>query len=80
MTTLIQGDCLEVADQIKDDSIDLLLTDPPYNISEGGANPVWIDPETGENKSTIHSQKFSENFDQDWDSVGHEEFLIQLQD
>ena len=80
MTTLIQGDCLEVADQIKDDSIDLLLTDPPYNISEGGAKPVWIDQETGENKSTIHSQKFSENFDQDWDSVSHEDFLKQLQD
>jgi len=80
MTTLIQGNCLEVADQIKDESVDLLLTDPPYNISEGGAKPVWIDPETGENKSTIHSQKFSENFDEDWDAVSHEEFLIQLQD
>jgi DNA modification methylase len=80
MTTLINGDCLEVADQIKDDSVDLLLTDPPYNISEGGAKPIWIDPVTGENKSTIHSQKFSENFDQDWDSVSHEDFLIQLQD
>ena len=78
MTTLINGDCLEVADQIKDDSVDFLLTDPPYNISSDGAKPVWIDPETGENKNTIHSQKFSENFDQDWDAVTHEEFLIQL--
>jgi DNA modification methylase len=78
MTTLIQGDCLEVADQIQDDSIGLLLTDPPYNISEGGAKPVWIDPETGENKNTIHSQKFSESFDQDWDAVTHEQFLVQM--
>jgi site-specific DNA-methyltransferase (adenine-specific) len=80
MTTLIQGDCLEVADQIEDESVDLLLTDPPYNISEGAANPVWIDPETGENKSTIHNQKFDENFEQDWDSVSHEEFLQQMDD
>lgn len=29
---LYQGDCLEVMKQIPDDSIDLVLTDPPYNI------------------------------------------------
>ncbi len=78
MTTLIQGDCLEVEDQIEDGSVDFLLTDLPYNISEGGAKPVWIDPETGENKNTIHSQRFSENFDENWDAVTHEEFLLQL--
>ena len=79
MTTLIQGDCLEVADQIADGSIDFVLTDPPYNISNDGAKPVWIDPETGENKNTIHSQKFSENFEQDWDAVTHDQFLLQLE-
>ena len=79
MTTLIQGDCLAVADQIPDGSIDFLLTDPPYNISNDGAKPVWIDPETGENKNTIHSQRFSENFEQDWDAVTHDEFLLQLE-
>ncbi len=78
MTKLIQGDCLEVADQIADGSVDFILTDPPYNISSDGAKPVWIDPETGENKNTIHSQKFSENFEQDWDAVTHEQFLFQL--
>ncbi len=77
-TTLIQGDCTEVADQIKDASVDFLLTDPPYNISSDGAKPVWIDKETGENKNTIHSQKFSESFDEDWDAVTHEQFLFQL--
>jgi site-specific DNA-methyltransferase (adenine-specific) len=78
MTKLIQGDCLEVADQIADGSVDFILTDPPYNISNDGAKPVWIDPETGENKNTIHSQRFSENFEQDWDAVTHEQFLFQL--
>ena len=46
MITTINGDMLEVLDQITDEYIDLLLTDPPYNISEDGAQPVWIDKET----------------------------------
>lgn len=80
MTKFIQGDCLSVADQIEDSSIDFLLTDPPYNISDGAANPVWKDPETGEDKNTIHNQKFDDAFEQNWDSVSHEEFLIQMED
>lgn len=78
MITTLHGDMLEVADQIKDGSIDLLLTDPPYNISEDGAQPVWIDKETGKNKTNIHNQKFSESFDQNWDEVDHDEFLGQI--
>ena len=77
--TLINGDCTLVADQIADNSVDLLLTDPPYNISDDGAKPEWRDPDTGENKNTIHSQRFDENFDSNWDSVTHEEFLKQMQ-
>ena len=77
--TLINSDCTLVADQITDNSIDFLLTDPPYNISDDGAKPEWIDPKTGQNKNTIHSQRFDENFDSNWDSVTHEEFLQQMQ-
>jgi site-specific DNA-methyltransferase (adenine-specific) len=80
MITTINGDMLNVADQVADGSIDLLLTDPPYNISEDGAQPVWIDKATGKNKTTIHNQKFSESFEQDWDDVGHDEFLQQIDD
>jgi DNA modification methylase len=78
MIKAINNDMLNLDQEIKDGSIDLLLTDPPYNISDEGAKPVWIDPETGKNKNTIHSQKFSENFDENWDAVSHEDFLIQL--
>jgi DNA modification methylase len=78
MIKTINGDMLEQDNAILNDSIDLLLTDPPYNISEGAANPVWIDSKTGENKSTIHNQKFDESFEHNWDSVTHEEFLTQL--
>lgn len=78
MITTINGDMLEQDSLINDGSIDFLLTDPPYNISSDGAKPVWIDKATGENKSTIHNQKFSENFDDDWDDVSHDEFIDQL--
>jgi site-specific DNA-methyltransferase (adenine-specific) len=78
MITRINGDMLEQDSQIKDNSIDLLLTDPPYNISADGAKPVWIDKETGKNKTTIHNQKFSESFDENWDDVAHDDFLSQL--
>lgn len=38
MIQLIQGDCLEVSDQIKDGSVDLILTDLPYGTmnTDGG--------------------------------------------
>ena len=78
MITTINGDMLEQDSAIKDNSIDLLLTDPPYNISEDGAQPVWIDKETGKNKTNIHNQKFSESFEHNWDEVEHDQFLIQI--
>ena len=78
MSTLFQGNFLSFDDQIENNSVDLLLTDPPYNISEDGANPVWIDKETGENKTTIHNQKFSESFENNWDEVEHDDFLGQI--
>lgn len=31
--TILNGDCLELADKIPDNSVDLIATDPPYNIS-----------------------------------------------
>lgn len=76
----INADCLDCSDKIEDGSVDLVLTDPPYNISEGGAQPVWIDKETGKNKTTIHNQQFSETFEENWDAVGHEEFIQQMTD
>ena len=78
MITCINKDCTLAGDDIANSSIDLLLTDPPYNISEDGAQPVWIDKETGKNKTTIHNQKFSESFEQDWDSVEHNDFIKQM--
>ena len=33
---LLNGDCIELLDTIPDGSVDLILTDPPYNISQKG--------------------------------------------
>lgn len=80
MIKTINGNMLEQDDTIQDNSVDLLLTDPPYNISANGAVPVWIDKETGENKTTIHNQQFSKTFEEDWDDVEHAEFIQQMID
>lgn len=83
ITTLINGDFLEKIKEVADNSIDLLLTDPPYNISEKGANPEWFvtDPITGEkvNKNGIHNQQFDDAFDEKWDSISDEDFIESLQ-
>ena len=34
MIDLRQGDCLELMKDIQDNTINLILTDPPYNISK----------------------------------------------
>lgn len=76
---LIQGDMLDKIAEIDDQSVDLLLTDPPYNISNKAARPTWIDPETGEDRNTIHDQKFDDQFESDWDSKSEAEFIQQLE-
>ena len=37
---LIQGDCLEKMKEIPDGSVDLVLTDPPYEVITGGSNGI----------------------------------------
>ena len=44
---LYLGDCLEVMKEIPDESIDLVLTDPPYNISHKGK--IFRDYRSGKN-------------------------------
>ena len=78
MIKTYNGDMLEQLKNVPDESIDLLLTDPPYNISERGANPQWVDSNTGENKNTVHNQKFDVSFTQQWDSVDNTDFKKQM--
>lgn len=41
-TTLYQGDCLKLMDKLENESVDLILTDPPYGvITDGSASISW---------------------------------------
>lgn len=48
---LLHGDCLELLKQIPDGSIDLIITDPPYEIVAGGAGGAF-----GADKRDYHKQ------------------------
>ena len=41
MIKLLNGDCLELIKDIEDYSIDLVVTDPPYNIGCGGGGGFY---------------------------------------
>ncbi len=41
--TIIQNDCFEVLKQIPDNSIDLILTDPPYNLAQYSTGNMHFD-------------------------------------
>ena len=49
--TLYKGDCLEVMKNIKDESVDLVLTDPPYKMTKRGKScrPNWMPNNMGDN-------------------------------
>jgi site-specific DNA-methyltransferase (adenine-specific) len=54
------GDCLEVMKEIKDKSIDLIITDPPYGIKEA----------VGKNKSRSHKGIKAKDYGKkDWDNA-----------
>src|SRR3990167_3621207 len=56
INTVIQGDCLEVMKGIPDESIDLILTDPPYGINFKSARKTY--------KKHIENDKF-----EDWEKI-----------
>ena len=49
--TLLQGDCLDLIRNIPDESIDLVVTDPPYTMTKRGKScrPNWMPSNMGEN-------------------------------
>ena len=73
---IIQGDCLEVIKGIDDKSIDLVLTDPPYNISKLNDNR-----DRSKLNSPIMRRKKALNYDfGDWDNKDREGFLLFTKD
>jgi len=72
--TILNGCILEQSTKIENDSIDFILTDPPYSISKD-FKPVWRDKD-GNDLNTIHDHQFDRNFIDKWDTT--EDFAHQL--
>lgn len=51
MLRVLQGDCLELLKEIPDSTVDLIITDPPYEIVSGGAGGAF-----GADKRSYHKQ------------------------
>lgn len=51
MYKLLQGDCLELMKKIPNESIDLIVTDPPYTMTKKGKScrPNWMPNNMGDN-------------------------------
>jgi site-specific DNA-methyltransferase (adenine-specific) len=68
---IICGDCLEVMKDIPDKSVDMVLTDPPYNISKLNDNR-----DRSKLNSPIMRRKKALNYDfGKWDNLDREKFL-----
>lgn len=55
-------DCLELMRRMPDNSVDLILTDPPYEISKG-VGGGFMKKENKETIESIHNNNFGEGFD-----------------
>ena len=71
MNELILGDCLELLKDIPDNSIDLVLTDPPYNISQRDGK---LDRSDFKNKKMARTKNVTLDYG-DWDKMGRVEFI-----
>jgi len=67
INNIYNGNCLEILKEINDESVDLVLTDPPYNIA-AQTTPIW---------DTRYKDKIPRKiqFDAEWDKLDNEEFL-----
>ena len=73
---IVCGDSLEVMKGIPDESIDLVVTDPPYNISKLNDNR-----DRSKLNSPIMRRKKSLNYDfGDWDNMDRKDFLTFTKD
>ena len=46
---ILHGDCMELLKSLPDNSIDAIITDPPYGMSGDGIMRTWADLEEGHN-------------------------------
>ena len=68
---LYHGDCLELMKQIQDGSVDIVLTDPPFNISQ---DSMSIDRSQFKNKKMRRNSGVTLDFG-DWDKKERKDFI-----
>lgn len=66
--TLMKGDCIDRMQSIPNESIDLLLTDPPYNLG-------LFMKHRGTNMGKLRENHFAVS---DWDQISVEEWLSKM--
>ena len=64
---IIQGDCLEVMKEMEDNSVDLVLTDPPYGIGASNDSRMsgFYTVNLGGKKTKVQAKNYKKS---DWDS------------
>jgi site-specific DNA-methyltransferase (adenine-specific) len=67
---IINGDCLEVMKQIPDESIDLIVTSPPYNLKNSTGNGMKQNTKSGKWAGAALQNGYSHHND----SMPHEEY------
>jgi len=65
---LIQGDCLEILKELPDNSVDLILTDPPYNID--------FKPQRGTHEKILNDSMEWNDFDKFMQPIMNECFRV----
>lgn len=63
MIELYQGDCLEVLKTLPDNSVDLLLTDPPYVLNTKGGGTVNKKMKLSESLADVEKAKIINGYD-----------------
>lgn len=72
MIKLIQGDCLEYLKDLDDNSIDVVVTDPPYGLGE------WVGRKKGRSRLAIASEWGSQEWDYDIPDREYFEHIIRV--
>ena len=63
MVKLFQGDCLELMKNIPNNSVDLLLTDPPYVLNTKGGGTVNKKMKLSESLADVEKAKIINGYD-----------------
>ena len=71
MYNLYCGDCLELMNQIPDGSVDMIIADPPYNISQ---DSLSLDRSDFKNKKMARKKSVTLDYGE-WDKMGRNDFI-----